>query len=172
MAEHDFRRVRGGRRIEASIDGDYAVVPDAPFRRPRRFSRRWFEFGEGAWFGSVPSVSRRRPWQTGQTPVSLPRRSKSWLPGMAILPVPTQLPCGAATVIRVALPQVDGAWPGQRSTRWERFRWRYELRDLDSVAVHGCDQNGVESPSDPAGDPYAGSGKRGVNDEKRAARRR
>jgi hypothetical protein len=26
MAEHDFRRVRGGRRVEVSIDGDYAVV--------------------------------------------------------------------------------------------------------------------------------------------------
>jgi hypothetical protein len=26
MAEHDFRRVRGGRRVEASIDGDNAVV--------------------------------------------------------------------------------------------------------------------------------------------------
>jgi hypothetical protein len=26
MAEHDFRRIRGGRRVEASIDGGYAVV--------------------------------------------------------------------------------------------------------------------------------------------------
>jgi hypothetical protein len=26
LAEHDFRRIRGGRRVEASIDGGRAVV--------------------------------------------------------------------------------------------------------------------------------------------------
>jgi len=26
VAEHDFRRIRGGRRVEASIDDGYAVV--------------------------------------------------------------------------------------------------------------------------------------------------
>jgi hypothetical protein len=53
-------------------------------------------FGDGAWLGSNPSPTRKRPRQTGQTPVSLPFRSKS-KPSSGRPPVAAQLLSGTLT---------------------------------------------------------------------------
>ena len=58
----------------------------------------YFVGGAALWFGRRESVpSRKRPPQTGQTPVL--RAALSWLmlDGAAVLPVPVQLPWGTLT---------------------------------------------------------------------------
>jgi hypothetical protein len=64
-----------------------------------------YSFFGGAllWLGRRESVpSRKRPPQTGQTPVS--RAALSWLmlDGAGAVPVPMQLPCGTLTQVRLS----------------------------------------------------------------------
>jgi len=54
-------------------------------------------FGEGAWLGRTPPLTRKRPRQTGHTPVGFALRSKSRLPTSGCSPVPVQLPSGTLT---------------------------------------------------------------------------
>ena len=65
--------------------------PQATFRR--------LVYLAGAWLGRSPSTSRRkRPWQSGQIPVTRPRWSVCWLSCTGRPAVPEQLPGGTGTL--------------------------------------------------------------------------
>lgn len=72
---------------------------------------------EGAWCGSNPSLTRKRPRQTGQTPVILPLRSKSALPSSGRPPVPVQLPAGTLTIRKANPTDRDRAEARLRARR-------------------------------------------------------